>query len=91
MSKYCVFWEYIQEREEDEFVLNFAEIAQIAGIPIDHSFLNYKKELAEYGYQVGYQEGEINYEDKRIGNRTVTVCSACISDCFAVAGILPDF
>ena len=25
----------------------------IAGIPIDHSFLRYKKELTDYGYQVG--------------------------------------
>ena len=25
----------------------------IAGIPIDHSFLKYKKELKEYGYHVG--------------------------------------
>jgi len=29
------------------------EIKDIAGIPLDHSFLNYKKELTEYGYQVG--------------------------------------
>ena len=25
----------------------------IAGAPIDYSFLRYKKELIEYGYQVG--------------------------------------
>lgn len=35
------------------FKLTFDEIKGIAGIPIDHSFLNYKKELTEYGYQVG--------------------------------------
>ena len=29
------------------------KIQNIAGIPIDHSFLKYKKELTEYGYQVG--------------------------------------
>ena len=34
-------------------MLTFEEIQDIAGISIDHSFLNYKKELAEYGYQVG--------------------------------------
>ena len=28
------------------------QIQEIAGIPIDHSFLKYKKELASYGYQV---------------------------------------
>lgn len=34
------------------FKLTFEEIQNIAGIPIDHSFLKYKKELTEYGYQV---------------------------------------
>ena len=29
------------------------QIQKIAGAPIDHSFLTYKKELADYGYQVG--------------------------------------
>lgn len=31
----------------------FDEIQNIAQIPLDHSFLKYKKELTEYGYQVG--------------------------------------
>ena len=35
------------------FELTFAEIEKIAGVPIDHSFLKYKKDLAAYGYQVG--------------------------------------
>ena len=35
------------------FTLTFKEIQEITGIPIDHSFLNYKKELTDYGYQVG--------------------------------------
>ena len=30
-----------------------AEIEEIAGVPIDHSFLIYKKELSEYGFCVG--------------------------------------
>ena len=33
--------------------MTFDEIAVAAGIPIDHSFLNAKKELLEYGYVVG--------------------------------------
>lgn len=33
--------------------LTVEEIQEIAGVPIDHSFLKYKKELTEYGYQVG--------------------------------------
>jgi hypothetical protein len=35
------------------FKLTFEEIGSIAGVPLDHSFLTYKKELASYGYQVG--------------------------------------
>lgn len=53
MSKYNQLWEYVQKRNEDTFTLTFSEIEEISGIPIDHSFLNYKKELLEYGYQVG--------------------------------------
>ena len=37
----------------DSFKLTFDEIEKIAGIPIDHSFLNCKKELLNYGYKVG--------------------------------------
>lgn len=42
----------MRERGEQSFGLTFEEIQHIAGIPIDHSFLRYKKKLAEYGYQV---------------------------------------
>lgn len=53
MSKYNSLWEYVQKKGDQSFKLTFEEIQNIAGIPIDHSFLKYKKELAEYGYQVG--------------------------------------
>lgn len=53
MSKYAALWDYVQKNGKESFQLTFEEIQQIAGIPIDHSFLKYKKELAEYGYQVG--------------------------------------
>ena len=53
MSKYNALWEYVQKSEKEAFLLTFEEIQEIAGIPIDHSFLIYKKELAEYGWQVG--------------------------------------
>ena len=53
MSKYNALWEYVQNNESNPFKLTFEEIEQIAGIPIDHSFLKYKKELMEYGWQVG--------------------------------------
>ena len=53
MSKYQALWEYVQKSETPILQLSFDEIHQIAGIEIDHSFLNYKKELTAYGYQVG--------------------------------------
>lgn len=53
MSKYNTLWEYVQKNGSPSFKLTFEEIQSIAGIPIDHSFLKYKKELTEYGYQVG--------------------------------------
>ena len=53
MSKYNALWDYIAARSEPTFTLTFDEIHQIAGIEIDHSFLNYKKELFAFGYQVG--------------------------------------
>lgn len=53
MSKYDALWEYVQGREEQSFKLTFDEIDEIAGVPLDHSFLNYKKELKQYGWQVG--------------------------------------
>ena len=53
MSKYSTLWEYVQKNGSLAFKLTFNEINDIAGIPIDYSFLKYKKELTEYGYQVG--------------------------------------
>ncbi len=53
MSKYNALWEYIRRNGSPSIKLSFAEIHDAAGIEIDHSFLNYKKELTQYGYQVG--------------------------------------
>ncbi len=52
MSKFNSLWEYVQKSGNGTLKLTFEEIQDIAGIPIDHSFLKYKKELTEYGYQV---------------------------------------
>lgn len=52
MSKYNSLWEYVRKNGDVFLELTFDEIAEITGIPIDHSFLNYKKELSEYGYRV---------------------------------------
>ncbi len=53
MGKYNSLWEYVQKNGTNSFKLTFEEIQNIAGIPIDHSFLKYKKKLTEYGYEVG--------------------------------------
>ena len=53
MSKYNPLWEYVQKNGKKSFKLTFDEIKDVIGIEIDHSFLNYKKELFQYGYQVG--------------------------------------
>lgn len=53
MSKYNALWEYVLKSGQQSFKLTFEEIQNIAGVPIDHSFLTYKKELTEYGYEVG--------------------------------------
>ncbi len=57
MSKYQKLWEYVQnygiEHNVDMLMLTFCDVAQITKVPIDHSFLQYKKELAIYGWQVG--------------------------------------
>lgn len=52
MSKYDALWEYIQKSCSSSLKLTFDEINNIARIPIDHSFLKYKKELTAYGYKV---------------------------------------
>lgn len=52
MSKYHALWEYVRGSGSPSLRLTFGEIQQIAGVPIDHSFLKYKKELTQYGYQV---------------------------------------
>lgn len=53
MSKYEPLWEWVGKQPARNLTLTFAEIQQILGFPIGHSFLTYKKELLAYGYQVG--------------------------------------
>ncbi len=52
MSKYSSLWEYMKNHAGDTLTLTYEEIEKIAGLPLDHSFLTYKKELTEYGWQV---------------------------------------
>ncbi|AVI94021.1 hypothetical protein [Oenococcus oeni] len=51
-SKYAPLWNYIGKLDQEDFFLSFEQIKQILGFEIDHSFLNYKKELPDYGYSV---------------------------------------
>lgn len=52
MSKYDALWAHIQNCGQLQLTLTFDEIGRIAGTPLDHSFLKYKKELLPYGYEV---------------------------------------
>jgi len=52
MSKYDALWQWIGASGESRLRLSYEEIERISGVPIDHSFLRYKKELADFGYEV---------------------------------------
>lgn len=62
MSKYDSLWEFIQKSSRQTIKLTFDEIENTTGVKIDHSFLNSKKELIQYGYQVG----KISLKEKTI-------------------------
>ncbi len=62
MSKYNNLWDYVSRCSENKIELDFSKVEEICGFPIDHSFLNCKKELAEYGWQVG----KISMKNKKI-------------------------
>lgn len=53
MSKYDALWSNVAGRTSDSVAMTFAEIEQVLGFPIDHSFLNFKKELTARGWEVG--------------------------------------
>ncbi len=52
MSKYEPLWKYLKENNKDNYKLSYEEIKNILEFDIDHSFLTYKKEAKEYGYEV---------------------------------------
>jgi hypothetical protein len=62
MSKYGPVWKYLQNDKSNLIVLSFEQIKNILGFKIDHSFLNYKKEVEAYGYKVG----KISLKDKEV-------------------------
>jgi len=52
MSKYEPLWKYLKVNNKESYKLSYEEIKNILGFDIDHSFLTYKRELKEYGYEV---------------------------------------
>lgn len=65
MSKYGKLWCYVQQTGEQRLTLALDEAGRIAGVPVDHSFLRYKKEPLAYGYQVGkisLKNGTVSFE-----------------------------
>lgn len=62
MSKYSSLWQYIKKINKDTCKLTFEEIQVILGFNIDHSFLTYKKEAKEVGYEVS----KISLKEKTI-------------------------
>ncbi|MBQ9318481.1 MAG: hypothetical protein IJR82_02485 [Bacilli bacterium] len=52
MSKYEKLWTYIKDNNKDEYQLSYEKIKNILGFNIDYSFLTYRKELLEYGYEI---------------------------------------
>lgn len=62
MSKYEPLWEYLKENKQDNYKLTYEEIRNILGFEINHSFLTYKKEAKDYGYEVG----KISMKEKTI-------------------------
>lgn len=62
ISKCDSLWGYIGKCGKREITLTYDDITKICGVPIDHSFLTYKKELGCYGYRVE----KISMKDKTV-------------------------
>lgn len=52
MNKYEPLCKYLKDNNKENCKLSYEEIKNIIGFEIDHSFLTYKKEIKEYGYEV---------------------------------------
>ena len=52
MSKYDALWESIRERGQPRLTLSFDAVEELAGMPLDHSFLSCKKELTVNGASI---------------------------------------
>jgi hypothetical protein len=53
MDKYEPLWKWISSNcIQKETIVTFETIKNVLGFPIDHSFLSYKKNLIQYGFEV---------------------------------------
>lgn len=69
VSKYDGLWRWIAENGQAHFKLTYTQIKELAGVPIDHSFLSFKKELLDYGYKVvkiSMKEETVAFEKVRV-------------------------
>ena len=62
MSKYEKLWNFVKISNKNEIKISFEQVKNICGFEIDHSFLNCKKELKDFGYEVA----KISLKDKTI-------------------------
>ncbi|MDR1344765.1 MAG: hypothetical protein LBJ39_05360 [Tannerellaceae bacterium] len=62
MSKYEPLWKHLQAGGIETLKLTYDEIKAVLGFDIDHSFLTYKKEAAQFGYRVG----KISMKEKHV-------------------------
>jgi len=52
MSKYQPLWEYVAKLNSFPSEISFDGIYSVLGFSINHAFLTYKKEAANYGFIV---------------------------------------
>ena len=82
-SKYEPLWKYLQAEGCDTIRMTFDEIRSVLGFDIDHSFLTYKKEAAQYGYEVG----KISMKEKHVtfNRRTIETAELHVIDNYIAA------
>lgn len=62
MSKYEPLWRHLEKDGRPTLMMTFDEISCVLEFPIDHSFLNAKKEAVDFGYRVG----KISLKEKHV-------------------------
>lgn len=67
MSKYEKLWNFVKNSNKNEIKISFEQVKNICGFEIDHSFLNCKKKLKNFGYEVA----KISLKDKTILFRNI--------------------